>query len=86
VLFIKAYTLNRTTVKGGARASADVEAAAGEGASSVGTPTAAEVDADLSDEKSEVHNEALQADSKDRDRTPADTADQNTRADAPEKV
>ncbi|KAH9958274.1 MFS amino acid permease [Russula dissimulans] len=84
VLFIKAYTLKRMTVKGGARASADIEVA-GEGAPSDRTPSAAEVEADI---KSEVHSVALQEDSEDRDRMPAqaETAHQNIHTDASEKV
>jgi len=86
VLFIKAYTLKRTTIKGGARTSTDVEAAGREGTTSVGTPTAAEVETDLPDEKSEVHNEVLQEDSEDQNHITTGTSDQITHTDASEKV
>jgi len=51
VLFIKVYSLKRSTTQGGAHRIVDVEAASGKGTPSDGAPAGAEADAP--DEKSE---------------------------------
>jgi EmrB/QacA subfamily drug resistance transporter len=84
VLFIKAYSLERLTIRAGARGNTDTEAAAGEGTAHNGA--SAEAEADISDEKSERHEATLSVDSKDRDHTPVDNADEKSHAKAPEKV
>ncbi|KAH9993769.1 MFS amino acid permease [Russula vinacea] len=81
VLFIKAYTLERLTIRGGARGNTDTEAAGGEGTSHNGA--SAEAEAEISDEKSEGHEANQSVDSKDRDHTPVDD---NSHAKTPEKV
>lgn len=82
VLFMKAYTLERLTIRGGARGNTDVEAAAGEGTSHNG----ASAEAEVSDEKSERHEATLSVDSKDRDHTPVDNTDDNSHAKVTEKM
>jgi hypothetical protein len=68
------------TIQVGARASTDMEAAAGEGTPPNGAP--AEAEADITDEKSERHEATLSVDSKDRGHTPTDNADNNPHANA----
>ena len=70
------------TIRSGAGANTDVEAAAGEGTSPNGAPA----EADVSDEKSDRREATLSVDSKDRDHTPGDNPDMNSHAIVSEKV
>ncbi|KAI0293081.1 major facilitator superfamily domain-containing protein [Russula brevipes] len=83
VLFIKAYSLKRLTIQGGARASMDVEAASGKGVPSDGP--AADAEADIPDEISEGREATPQGDIKERDCMPTDSADKNAPINASEK-
>src|SRR6266702_2300927 len=58
VLFIKAYSLKRTTIRGGAHAKPDQEVATGDTTAGAGTGTDAWADA--SDEKSDGDEQSLQ--------------------------
>lgn len=86
VLFIKAYSLKRMTIRAGAKA--DTEAAAAEGSPPTGAPAEAEAEAeaDISDEKSERHETTPSVDSKERDRKSTDSADKEPGAGIGEKV
>ncbi|KAH9998106.1 MFS general substrate transporter [Russula compacta] len=82
VLFVRAYSLKRATIQSGARADADVEAAADKGTSSDSAPA----EADIPDEKSEGHEPTLQEDFNDRDRALTVAADKIANTNTPGKV
>ncbi|KAI9454976.1 MFS general substrate transporter, partial [Lactarius psammicola] len=80
VLFIKAYSLKRTTIQGGAHAKADQEMAAGE------TTASGSVGADASDEKSDGHEQSLQGGVDEQGHTTINGIDEKRRTDGSEKV
>ncbi|KAH9071118.1 MFS general substrate transporter [Lactarius deliciosus] len=75
VLFIKAYTLNRTVIRGGAHANL-VELAAGDTTARAGA----------SDEKSERHEQSLQGGPGEKEHGTIDVIDEKKRIDGSEKV
>lgn len=87
VLFIKAYSLKRTTIQGAAHAKPDQEMAAGDatapGRAAAGVEEAA---ADVSDETSEEHKQSLQGGHGEQDHATIDVINEKKRTDGSEKV
>ena len=88
VLFIKAYSLNWTTIQGGAHMKPDQEMATGDTtASSESAGEGAEEGTDASDVKSKGHEQSLQGGPRKQDEHAAiDIIDEKKRTDGSEKV
>ncbi|KAI9446101.1 major facilitator superfamily domain-containing protein [Lactarius indigo] len=84
VLFIKAYSLKRTTIQGAARAKPDQEIATGDTTAS--GRTAAEAGADVSDERSEERKHSLQGVNGEQDHAAIDVIDEKKRTGGSEEV
>ncbi|KAH9030951.1 MFS general substrate transporter [Lactarius hengduanensis] len=87
VLFMKAYSLKRTTIQGAAHAKPDQEMAAGDatapGRAAAGVEEAA---ADVSDERSEENKQSLQGGHGEQDHAAIDVINEKKRTDGSEKV
>ena len=81
VLFIKAYSLKRTTIQGTAHAKPDEEATVGDATASGG----AGAGADATDENSDGHKASLKGGPGEQDHV-ADVIDEKKRTDGSEKV
>ncbi|KAH9066301.1 MFS general substrate transporter [Lactarius vividus] len=83
VLFIKAYSLKRTTIQGAARAKPDQETVAGDATASGRAVARVEAAADVSDERSE---ESLRRGHEEQDHATIDVIDEKKHTDRSEKV
>ena len=86
VLFIKAYSLKRTTIQGGAHIKPDQEMATGDTTASESAGEEAEEGADASDVKSEGHEQLLQGGAREKEHAAINGIDKKQRTDGLEKV
>ncbi|KAH9071142.1 MFS general substrate transporter [Lactarius deliciosus] len=86
VLFMKAYSLKRTTIQGAAHAKPDQEMAAGDATASGRAAAGVEAAADVSDERSEENKQSLQGGHEEQDHATIDVINEKERNDGSEKV
>ncbi len=86
VLFIKAYSLKRTTIQGGAHTKPDQEMATGDTTASGSAGERAEEGADASDVKSEGHEQSLQGGAREQEHAAINGIDEKQHTNGSEKV
>ncbi len=86
VLFIKAYSLKRTTIQGGAHTKPDQEMATGDTTALGSAGEGAEEGADASDVKSEGHEQSLQGGAREQEHEAINGIDKKQCTDGSKKV